>query len=98
MRKGKRALKETMAKDGSFVIQSAVNTLLTEAEALTQAASRIDVDFERAVDRILSIEGKLIVTGIGKSGLVGAKIAATLSSTGKSSFILHPSEALHGDL
>jgi arabinose-5-phosphate isomerase len=98
LRKGKRALKETMAKDGSFVIQSAVNTLLTEAEALTQAASRIDVDFERAVDRILSIEGKLIVTGIGKSGLVGAKIAATLASTGTSSFFLHPSEALHGDL
>jgi len=79
-------------------IQYAKETLETEAKALIDCASRIGKEFEDAIEMILSIEGKLIVTGIGKSGLVGAKIAATLASTGTSSFFLHPSEALHGDL
>jgi len=65
---------------------------------LEKAAQQIDGRFSEAVETILSLQGKLIVTGIGKSGLVGAKIAATLASTGTSSFFLHPSEALHGDL
>ncbi len=79
-------------------ITIAKETLELEANALLQAKERLDNSFKEAVDTILSIEGKLIVTGIGKSGLVGAKIAATLASTGTSSFFLHPSEALHGDL
>ncbi len=79
-------------------IESARETLRIEAEALRQAAERIDESFEQAVGAIYALRGKLIVTGIGKSGLVGAKIAATLASTGTSSFFLHPSEALHGDL
>ncbi len=79
-------------------IQSARQTLQTEAEALQNAIEKIDENFAKAVELILGIKGKLIVTGIGKSGLVGAKIAATMASTGTSSFFLHPSEALHGDL
>jgi len=79
-------------------IQAAIDTLKIEARTLEQAAKRIDDDFVRAVETILGLRGKLIVTGIGKSGLVGAKIAATLASTGTPSFFLHPSEALHGDL
>jgi arabinose-5-phosphate isomerase len=79
-------------------IQAAIETLRIEAAALQNAARRIDDRFVEAVETILKLRGKLIVPGIGKSGLVGAKIAATLASTGTPSFFLHPSEALHGDL
>lgn len=79
-------------------IKSAKQTLEIESNALSQAIDRVDEEFAKAVELILELRGKLIVTGIGKSGLVGAKIAATLASTGTSSFFLHPSEALHGDL
>ncbi len=79
-------------------IQAAIDTLEIEARTLEQAAKHIDGRFVQAVETILGLKGKLIVTGIGKSGLVGAKIAATLASTGTPSFFLHPSEALHGDL
>ncbi len=80
------------------LIESARETLKIEAEALRNAEKRIGSSFLEAVETIYHLRGKLIVTGIGKSGLVGAKIAATLASTGTSSFFLHPSEALHGDL
>jgi len=82
----------------SQILQSAKETFTIEANALRQAAEQIDERFVHAVEKILTLRGKLIVTGIGKSGLVGAKIAATLASTGTPSFFLHPSEALHGDL
>ncbi|HFC03605.1 MAG TPA: KpsF/GutQ family sugar-phosphate isomerase [Nitratifractor salsuginis] len=80
------------------LVESARETLRIEAEALLAAEKKIDNRFVEAVESIYRLRGKLIVTGIGKSGLVGAKIAATLASTGTSSFFLHPSEALHGDL
>ena len=72
--------------------------LLTEARALEKAADSLDFDFDKTIEMIVNSKGKLIVTGVGKSGLVGAKIAATLASTGTSSFFLHPTEAMHGDL
>ena len=72
--------------------------LLTEARELEKAANKISFDIEKAVDLIINSKGKLIITGVGKSGLVGTKIAATLASTGTSSFFLHPTEAMHGDL
>lgn len=76
----------------------AKEVLLTEAKELQNAALTIGDEFQKAVELIAPNEGKLIVTGVGKSGLVGAKIAATLASTGTSSFFLHPTEAMHGDL
>ncbi|MGB6328973.1 MAG: KpsF/GutQ family sugar-phosphate isomerase [Halarcobacter sp.] len=77
----------------------AKDVLDTEANELKLASENIsDIDLERLLDLIVSCKGKLIVTGVGKSGLVGAKIAATLASTGTSSFFLHPTEAMHGDL
>ncbi len=76
----------------------AQEVLITEAKELELAAKNLDVDFEKIVELIVNSKGKLIVTGVGKSGLVGAKIAATLASTGTSSFFLHPTEAMHGDL
>ena len=74
------------------------DVLLTEAKELEKAANSVSFDIEKAIDLIINSKGKLIVTGVGKSGLVGTKIAATLASTGTSSFFLHPTEAMHGDL
>ncbi|WP_321777308.1 KpsF/GutQ family sugar-phosphate isomerase [Sulfurimonas sp.] len=77
----------------------AQETLNIEAQTLLDSAKNISSDvFEKAVDIILSCKGKLIITGVGKSGLIGAKMAATFASTGTPSFFLHPTEALHGDL
>lgn len=77
----------------------AKEVLDTEANELLLASKNISsFDLEKAIDLIINCKGKLIVTGVGKSGLVGAKIAATLASTGTSSFFLHPTEAMHGDL
>lgn len=69
-----------------------------EAEALRAAATRLDASFERAVELIGSATGRVIVSGVGKSGIIGRKIAATLTSTGTPAFFLHPVEGLHGDL
>lgn len=74
------------------------DVLLTEARELELASASISFDIEKILDLVVNSKGKLIVTGVGKSGLVGAKIAATLASTGTSSFFLHPTEAMHGDL
>ncbi len=79
-------------------ISIARSVLEIEAQTLSAAAGALDDSIEQAVEQILRIRGKLIVTGVGKSGLIGAKIAATMASTGTPSFFLHPTEALHGDL
>jgi arabinose-5-phosphate isomerase len=76
----------------------AKEVLLTEAKELERASVENSFDMNAAVELIFKTKGKLIVTGVGKSGLVGTKIAATLASTGTSSFFLHPTEAMHGDL
>ncbi|MDD3475254.1 MAG: KpsF/GutQ family sugar-phosphate isomerase [Sulfurimonas sp.] len=76
----------------------AQETLKIEAQTLLDSADKIDDVFDRAVEIILACKGKLIITGVGKSGLIGAKMAATFASTGTPSFFLHPTEALHGDL
>ena len=76
----------------------AQETLNVEAQTLLNAAKNIDDVFEKVVGIVLACSGKLIVTGVGKSGLIGAKMAATFASTGTPSFFLHPTEALHGDL
>ena len=80
------------------LIKIAQETFQIEADALSYTASKLDQNFLDAIDTILETTGKLIITGVGKSGLVGAKMAATFASTGTSSFFLHPTEALHGDL
>jgi arabinose-5-phosphate isomerase len=73
--------------------------LQTEADELNSSANSIDEkEIQKAIELIYSTKGKLIITGVGKSGLVGAKMAATLASTGSSSFFIHPTEAMHGDL
>lgn len=76
----------------------AKETLAIEGNTLLEASNLIEKEIEHAVEVILTCKGKLIITGVGKSGLIGAKMAATFASTGTPSFFLHPTEALHGDL
>ena len=82
----------------SDTIKIAANVLKTEANELTRNAEILDGEFEKAVELLYKTKGKVVVTGVGKSGHVGAKIAATLASTGTPSFFMHPTEAMHGDL
>ena len=82
----------------SEMIKIAANVLKTEANELTRNAEILDGEFEKAVEVLYQTKGKVVVTGVGKSGHVGAKIAATLASTGTPSFFMHPTEAMHGDL
>ncbi len=79
-------------------LDTARRVLRIEAQALEDLQLRLDASFERAVELLLSCKSRVVVTGMGKSGLVGRKISATLSSTGTPSFFLHPADALHGDL
>lgn len=72
--------------------------LKQEAEAILQVADRITDDVEKAIDLIYSCDGKIIVTGMGKTGIIGRKIAATLCSTGTNALFLHAAEGIHGDL
>jgi len=76
----------------------AKEAMRTEAEAVLAMAERLDETFNRAVDAILTCGGRVIVSGMGKSGLIGKKIVATFNSTGIASIFLHPAEAMHGDL
>ena len=84
--------------DEQSLIAQARKVLQIEAEAIQAAAGRLDGKFCRAVELMLACTGRVIVSGLGKSGLVGRKIAATLASLGTASAFLHPSDALHGDL
>ncbi len=79
-------------------VEIAKRTIDMEAEATLQMKSRIGAEFEKACQLILDCKGRVIVTGMGKSGHIGCKIAATLASTGTPSFFVHPGEASHGDL
>ncbi|MDP6538022.1 MAG: KpsF/GutQ family sugar-phosphate isomerase [Planctomycetota bacterium] len=76
----------------------AAEVIRSEARAIAELEGLLDESFSRAVDMTLACEGLLVVTGMGKAGLVGQKISATLASTGTPSLFLHPAEALHGDL
>jgi len=79
-------------------LETGRRVLEIEARAIAELIGRLDQHFERAVETILACRGRLVVAGMGKSGLIGQKISATFSSTGTPSFFLHPAEALHGDL
>jgi arabinose-5-phosphate isomerase len=80
------------------VIKQAREVLEIEAQGILNLVERIGPEFEQAVEMILASKGRVILTGMGKSGIIGRKIAATLNSTGTPSLFLHPAEAIHGDL
>ncbi|MBW8189472.1 KpsF/GutQ family sugar-phosphate isomerase [Neiella marina] len=79
-------------------IQSAKQVIAIEAEAVARLADTLDEQFENACETLLQCKGRVVVTGMGKSGHIGHKIAATLASTGTPAFFVHPGEASHGDL
>ena len=82
----------------SDLIQSAQRTIRLELEAVEGLLPHIDADFVRACEMILASKGRVVVVGMGKSGHIGRKIAATLASTGTTAFFVHPAEASHGDM
>lgn len=87
-----------MSAEGEGILDVARRVLNTEAQAVLALTDKLNSAFEEAVDIIFRSKGRVVVTGMGKSGLVGKKIAATLASTGTPAFFLHPGEAGHGDL
>jgi arabinose-5-phosphate isomerase len=84
--------------DKQKAFSRAVATLKAEGEAVLALCSRLDDSFSKAVELVLTCKGRLVVTGMGKSGAIGRKIAATFCSTGTPSLFLHPAEGIHGDL
>jgi len=84
--------------DAAKILKRAREVLDIEAQGVLSLIDRVDGNFVRAVDLLYNCKGKVVVTGLGKSGLIGRKIAATLSSTGTPSLFLHASEGIHGDL
>jgi len=87
-----------MSTDTASALDLARKVLQTEAAAILGLVDRLDGEFERALQLLFECKGRVIVTGMGKSGIICRKIAATLSSTGTSAWFLHPAEATHGDL
>jgi arabinose-5-phosphate isomerase len=87
-----------MDSDMTDLISSGQRTVQMESDAVSQLHSRIDKNFAAACEKILACKGRVVVTGMGKSGHIGSKIAATLASTGTPAFFVHPGEASHGDL
>ena len=81
-----------------MIREKAIETLKIEAEAIENLIPRIDDEFEAAINELLKCTARVVVTGMGKSGHVGRKIAATFASTGTPAFFMHPAEAFHGDL
>ena len=82
----------------SEVLKRAADVLRIEADGITSIVGRLDENFVRAVEVLAHCSGKVVVTGMGKSGLICRKISATLASTGTPSFFLHSADALHGDV
>lgn len=80
------------------ILQHARHVFTIEAESILEVRDRLDTNFEKAISLLLNCRGKVVITGMGKSGRIGQKISATLASTGTASVFLHPSEAAHGDL
>jgi len=91
-----KAIKPAAVRDGDLA--AARRVLKHASDAIGALGTSLNGDFSRAIDVILAVEGRIIVSGMGKSGLIGRKIAATLASTGTPALFLHPAEASHGDL
>lgn len=91
-------LPERMSVDAASLMKLGRSVIQTEAAAVAQLEARIDKHFVQACELLLACEGRIVVCGIGKSGHIGAKLAATLASTGSPAFFVHAAEASHGDL
>ena len=80
------------------ILKIAKKVLKVESQAINQLIDKLNDDFEKSIQAILKCKGRIIILGMGKSGIIGKKIAATMSSTGTPSYFVHPAEAIHGDL
>ena len=80
------------------ILKIAKKVLKVESQAINQLINKLSDDFEKSIQAILKCKGRIIILGMGKSGIIGKKIAATMSSTGTPSYFVHPAEAIHGDL
>tara|TARA_Y100001968_G_scaffold252541_1_gene238027 strand:- start:3023 stop:3973 length:951 start_codon:yes stop_codon:yes gene_type:complete len=89
---------KVMETNNSIHLDSAKRVFAIEAQAVSALSEQIDNDFCKAIEHIIASEGRTIICGMGKSGIIGKKIAATFASTGTPSFFMHPGEAYHGDL
>jgi len=99
MARAASSMKKTKAANhGKSALATAKRVLRIEAEAIAGLIERLDEQFEKAVELLFACKGRVVVTGLGKSGLIGRKISATFSSTGTPSIFLHAADALHGDL
>src|SRR4051812_22442548 len=87
-----------MVKNEAELVERGREVIEIEMAALGRLRERLDASFARAVDLLYRSRGKVILTGVGKSGIIAQKITATLNSTGTPAFYLHPGDALHGDL
>src|SRR5690606_20410750 len=92
------AMDKATERDAGWFRQHAIEVLRIEAQAVSGLEARIDENFARACRLVLACTGRVVVSGMGKSGHVARKIAATLASTGTPAFFVHPAEASHGDL
>jgi arabinose-5-phosphate isomerase len=90
--------KEIMKNETIDILQIASDVLKIEADSIISLIGRLNKDFEEMVDLLFKIKGKVILTGMGKSGIIARKISSTLASTGTPSFFMHPAEAAHGDI
>ena len=86
-----------MIMDTKSIIDLAKDVLKIEANSILKLVDTVGEEFDKAVEMLYTCKGRVIVTGMGKSGLIGKKIAATLTSTGTPSYFLHPAESTHGD-
>lgn len=91
-------MNKTKNEYGVNIISELVRVILSEAEVLNQLAKKVDNNYIEAIEALLSCRGRVVITGVGKSGHIGKKIAATLASTGTAAFFIHSDEAAHGDL
>jgi len=89
---------QEICESGGRAVEIARQVLELEIQGIRSVMARLDENFDKCVDLLYSLRGRVIITGVGKSGLVGRKIAATLTSTGSPAIFLHPVEGLHGDI
>ena len=93
-----KVIKKTILNSKFDIIKAAKNSINNQGNSILKLSSFINKDFKNTVELINSIEGRVIVSGIGKSAIIGMKIVATLNSTGTPSIFMHAAEAVHGDL
>ncbi|MBU2925640.1 KpsF/GutQ family sugar-phosphate isomerase [Colwellia sp. 1_MG-2023] len=98
MKESNKVIKADHALTTEYAVKKAYKSIVEQGRQIQLVAQNVDENFSKAVELIIGCSGRLIISGMGKSGIIGKKIAATMASTGTASFFIHPGEAFHGDL